>query len=186
MRSMILGIVLLHVCTGTAIAYLTAEESGWSTLLRGTDAPSLTMFVLWPGLWVLAGVTLVDLFTPRRLLQPSARGEFLRLLLGASASSLGLLFGAVLPAVRAMGDDVLRYALDMHAMWLEWGALALGPVIAGVLMACLLPRVKRGTCTGCGYDLAQMTVACKGRCPECGHDQFAKLTPGGSVVKVRV
>lgn len=94
-----------------------------------------------------------------RLLEPGVGGFVNRLLAGAV---IGLL---TLPLAAAL---LVLYENHVSDWLLTAGAAALATV--AVLM--FARRVKTGRCIACEYDLAGVTTATQGLCPECGHVLF--------------
>lgn len=131
--------------------------------------PRLGAFVLLSALVVPSVVTwavleMINLVSPRRLLDRRVRRPWARVVDGAIAGTLGACIGAVSLALLdwSVPDAVLT---------------ASSAAVATAITALPLRRVRRAECVHCGYDLSGMRVA-PGRsdacaCPECGRTLMA-------------
>lgn len=105
--------------------------------------------------WLAA--ELVNFILPKRVLMRHASTKPRRLVAGLFAGGIGA--GAAVVAM-AYAPETLPEAVVTGA------AGALG----SLLIVLLLPRVHKGRCRRCDYDLAGITPAAAGKCPECGLD----------------
>jgi hypothetical protein len=121
------------------------------------------------GAWGVA--EFVNMLTPRRTFDRRRRTFGKRFVLGAAAGGACATFAtALLPLVdRYLSDAVIFGATGAVAM---------------MLFLILLPRVKRGHCIHCGYDLRDSPAPGQpgsGRCPECGAAAMAGPALAGAV-----
>ncbi|HZW05893.1 MAG TPA: hypothetical protein VFF65_02125 [Phycisphaerales bacterium] len=157
---MILFLLGAALAFGAVVAssQLVQGESWWAV------HPSLRAALLTLGLvpllaaWLAAEV--VRLVRAPKVLCGSA-GAARRLVAGLTAGLVSCVTGAL--AV------VLLERADGGAAWLLMGGSAFGSTF---LVLCLARRNRRGHCRRCDYDLAGVTPAASGRCPECGLNQM--------------
>ncbi|HYD01919.1 MAG TPA: hypothetical protein VEB22_11895 [Phycisphaerales bacterium] len=142
-----------------ASALLIRTESWWEvhpTLWSATLTLGLVpLFSAWAAAEVMRIVR-----SPKVLSEGSGMSR--RLLAGLTA-------GLVSSATGALAVVTLEPNGGGRA-WLLMGASAFASTIAVLAFA---KRRKRGHCRRCDYDLAGVTPAARGRCPECGLDQMA-------------
>lgn len=104
--------------------------------------------------WLIAEA--LNTWQRRRLLIRGIGGRWWRrAAAGLATGTLGFLLGTIL---LALADSVIPDGV----------ALGVGAVLSTALLFAFLPRVKRGRCVNCQYDLSGMTIASAGVCPECG------------------
>lgn len=106
---------------------------------------------------------------PKRLFHRGVRAPVRRVALGLVAGVVGAALGGVSYVYLGYSGDVYS-PYSAARPWFE-SALLGGGAAAGALLVLLpLPRVRRGRCVRCGYDLAAMTPRAAGKCAECGCD----------------
>jgi hypothetical protein len=158
---MILVLLGLTLCYGSlAAAALLIKTEDWWTPHPTTAAAVLTLGLV-PLLAAWAGAEIVRFVRRPRVL--TAHSHPLKRLL------TGLTIGVVGSAVGALAVVMLEPAEGGYA----WLLMGLSSLAASVVVLTCSRRVSRGRCARCEYDLAGVTVAAHGRCPECGLDQMA-------------
>lgn len=158
---MILLLLGAAACYGalTASALLIKTEDWWA--VHPTAMAAVLTLGLVPFLAAWAGAELVRAVRSPRVLTRYAH-PLKRLL-------TGLVIGLVGSAVGALAVVLLEPANGGYA-WLLMGGSSLAAAVALLAFAKPTPR---GHCPRCAYDLAGVTVAAEGKCPECGLDQMA-------------
>ena len=137
-----------------AIAVVSNRELlEWQTWGYGTK-PALLIGLL-PVLGAWAACELLRLARPVRLLDARITGVLGRFAAGIGAGLIG--FALTLLAVEFV-----------QGVWPE-AALTTGAGFLGAgLIASFSSRIRPGRCVQCQYDLASITTATRGKCPECG------------------
>ena len=156
MRTFLASVGLVYVaCTATLLVMNGPQRQNPGFVL----AVILTTLVL-PVASAWVGAEAARFMRPVRILATRDSSALCRMAAGGMAGILGCMFtlGAVVyfsEPIASRGDS-----------WFT------GPIAALTAFLVVLPwpRVRRGTCRGCAYDLAALTPACKGLCPECGTD----------------
>jgi hypothetical protein len=156
-----------HFVLGLAIVY--TALACWAVLDVGRTYGPYERVTLETALPVVFGAGLVPLLSawvgaelaralrrPALLVRPAVRLR--RTVLGLAAAGL-----STVPMVAGM-----TWATDDIPDALVTGV---GAGLAGFVAVIVLPRQRRGTCRGCGYDLSSMPAPGQpgfGLCPECG------------------
>lgn len=154
---------------GAALAY--AALAGSSLLIRTEDwwetHPTTSAAVLTLGLVPLlstwAAAELVRLLRAPKLLTPHA-GVVKRIVAGLTAGLISCATGAL--------TIVLLEPPNGGLGWLMMGVCAF---VSTTLVLLPAKRIRRGHCRRCDYDLAGVTTAAHGKCPECGLDLMAAV-----------
>lgn len=149
---------------GSALAYaalaasslLISTDTWWET--HPTASAAILTLGLVPLLATWAAAELARSLRAPRLLTPYA-GK-------AKRAVSGLTAGVVSSCVGALAVVLLEPTTG-GAAWLLMGVSAF---LATFALLWLARPLKRGHCRRCEYDLAGVTPAAHGRCPECGVD----------------
>lgn len=142
--------------TGSAL-FIKTED--WWTPHPTTTAAVFTLGLV-PFLATWAGAEMIRAARSPRILTRHAH-PLKRLLTGLTIGLVGTAAGAL--AV------VLLEPVNGGWAWLLMGLSALGTTVVFLVMSKSNPR---GRCPRCDYDLAGVTIAAQGKCPECGLDQM--------------
>lgn len=115
--------------------------------------PAWIMLIFPPlAAWLTAEA--INLVTPRRLFDRRTVAPVRKAALGFLGGVIGFALAvAFLPIVEEQLPD--------------WGVLASASAVGTMLPVVLLPRVRRGFCAYCDYDMK--TLPSMERCPECGN-----------------
>lgn len=150
MIHLVLGSMLIWMA-GLAIGHVWNWESAAAT---GEDGGSVAwLLIAFPPLAVWLTAEFINAVTPRRLFDRRTVAPVRRATVGALAGVIGFTIAVLaLPLTE-------RHASD-------WATLAGASAIGTFVTVVFLPRVRRGHCVVCGYDLR--TLPSMERCPECG------------------
>lgn len=97
----------------------------------------------------------MQLVSPRRVLDARAGLRVGGLVRGVVVSVMGLVFAAA-------------GVYFSEVWWVDLCAIGGASALAAVLVLVVAARSKAGECAKCRYDLAGVTLATGGKCPECG------------------
>lgn len=148
---LVLGVVLAWMI-GMSIGLVWDWEVAAAAGAEGSK-PAWIMLIFPPlAAWLTAEA--INLVTPRRLFDRRSVAPVRKATLGFLAGVLGFAIAvAFLPLVERQLPD--------------WGVLASASAIATMLPVALLPKVRRGRCAFCDYDMKALPSM--ERCPECGN-----------------
>lgn len=147
----LLGVILAW--SGLAIPTLVTDAA-----VR-TDNPWVLYFIA--AAWAIPitcawlAAELVNFVLPKRILAGDASTRPRRLIAGLASGLLGVGLSVI----------AMAYVPENMPEALVTGAAGAAGALCIVL---LLPRVHKGRCRKCDYDLAGITPAAAGKCPECG------------------
>ncbi|MGH7130716.1 MAG: hypothetical protein ACREJO_02075 [Phycisphaerales bacterium] len=145
--------LLVYAAVATIAVVSNRDYLEWQTWGYGTK-PALLLGLL-PILGAWAACELLRLARPVRLLDLRISGLFGRFATGIGAGVIG--FVLTLLAVEFI-----------NGVWWEATLTTGAGFLAAGLVALFSSRIRPGRCTQCQYDLASITTATRGKCPECG------------------
>lgn len=152
---------MIHLVLGTLLIWGAGLALGhvWDWEVAGASKAGEVagnpawMMVIFPPLAAWLTVELINLVTPRRLFDRRTVAPVRRAVLGVMGGVIGFVLAvAFLPILEPFMPD--------------WGVLSASSAVGMMLPAVLLPRVHRGHCVHCDYDLT--TLPSMEQCPECG------------------
>ena len=138
---------------GLALGHVWDWEVAAKTGLDEAGRPAWMLMIFPPmAAWLTAET--INLVTPRRLFDR-------RIVAPVQRSALGFTTGVI-----GFGLAVLFLPI-VEELLPDWGTLAAASAIGTMLPIVLLPRVRRGFCAFCDYDMKSLPSM--ERCPECGN-----------------
>lgn len=154
---LMLGATICYAALTASTLLITTEN--WWTPHPTTSAAILTLGLV-PMLSTWAAAETIRLLRKPKLLTSHSH-PLKRLLLGLTIGLTASATGALLVVL-----------LEPNGGGLAWLLMAASALISTSILLWFTRRTRPGHCRRCDYDLAGVTIAAHGKCPECGLDQM--------------